>query len=88
MGWASGMCLPRGAEEICLVKYDVAQGAGAPNQLLAPRADALQNAPASYRGRRCEPKIMPTTKNAIGRSIGATGEDALIKDKKKRSSPT
>jgi hypothetical protein len=37
MGWADGMCLPRGAEETCMVKFDVAWGTGAPNQLLAPR---------------------------------------------------
>jgi hypothetical protein len=37
MGRSGGLCLPRGAEVICLVKSDMARGTGAPNRLLAPR---------------------------------------------------
>jgi hypothetical protein len=37
MGRTGGLCLPRGAEAICLVKSDMARGASAPNRLLAPR---------------------------------------------------
>jgi hypothetical protein len=37
MGWAGDMCLPSMARVFCLVKFDVVQGVGAPNQLMAAR---------------------------------------------------
>jgi hypothetical protein len=37
MGCDSGMYLPRGVGMICLVKFDMARDASAPNRLLAPR---------------------------------------------------
>jgi hypothetical protein len=58
MGWRGGLCLPRGAGAICLLKSNVAGGDCAPNRLMAPRDlhesanyfIGLQNAPASFGG--------------------------------------
>jgi hypothetical protein len=58
MGWTGGLCLPRGAEAICLLKSNVARGDCAPNQLMVPRDlhesanyfIGLQNVPASFGG--------------------------------------
>jgi hypothetical protein len=66
-------------------KSDVARDADAPNRLLAPRERCgsigcfigLQNTPASFGGRRCEPSFAPTPKLAIERRMGGTGGDAL-----------
>jgi hypothetical protein len=66
-------------------KFNVARGTGAPNQLLVPRDRCesvgcfigLQNAPASFGDRRCEPNFILATILAIKRQIKNAGGDAL-----------
>jgi hypothetical protein len=68
-----------------IVISDAVQGADAPNQLLAPRSlrgsasyfIGLQNAHASFGGRRCEPNFSLTSILDIGRHLGSADGNAL-----------
>jgi hypothetical protein len=67
-----------------VVRSDVARGASAPSRLLALRGQreivcfiGLQNVPASFEGRHCEPNFVPASILATGRHLGSAGGDDL-----------